>query len=209
MLRDNFSGKRFRSWTKQKVRVARLQNRIAPSSFIPKQNVIQKARDVPRNVQTFLSPVQLSKSLSLALQSQFQTLTRNLFTMRYCNPCHANRKQPQQPNHILNPHITKFPHHKSRATPPNAFVFGLRLCSKMKRSTTCVFERRAQRRGCDLGICVMISISRDFRGFPRGQGLRSGPLRSKTLRSAFALLSPLSPRLRAAISEVHVACFSG
>ena len=31
-----------------------------------------------------------------------------------------------------------------------------------------------------------------FRDFPRGQGLRSGPLRSKTWHFAFALLSPLS-----------------
>ena len=58
------------------------------------------------------------------------------------------------------------------------------------------------KRGCDLGTCVVkrqqskthCDYFLRFRGFPRGQGLRSGPLRSKMRRFAFAFLSPLSSR---------------
>ena len=36
-----------------------------------------------------------------------------------------------------------------------AFAFGLRLRSKTRRSKTCVLGRRAQRRDCELGLCVI------------------------------------------------------
>ena len=58
------------------------------------------------------------------------------------------------------------------------------------------------KRGCDAGTGVVnasvqktrcvIFLRFAFRGLPRGQGLRSGPLRSKTRRFAFAFLRPLS-----------------
>ena len=88
-----------------------------------------------------------------------------------------------------------------------AFAFGSRLRSKTQRSKTRVLVRRLPNgkpqdrlrfrdlRGKTLAFKnTHCDYFLRFRGFPRGHGLRSGPLRSKkTRRLAFAFLSPLRP----------------
>ena len=85
-----------------------------------------------------------------------------------------------------------------------AFAFGLRLRSKTQCFKTSVLGRRLPNgvpqkrlrfrdlRSKTLAFKKRIAIVLRFRGFPRGQGLRSGPLCSKNAAFAFAFLSPPS-----------------
>ena len=63
-----------------------------------------------------------------------------------------------------------------------AFAFESRLCSKTRRSKTRLSGRRLPN---GKPHCLRLE-----RGFPRGQGLRSGPLRSKSAAFCVFVLKP-------------------